>query len=151
MAAFYNQVILTWRDHNGKEASAFLSTQDQNVGGAAAYAALADAFDACADAKVAVVQFQTTLIRAAAPVAGVYSTVWDRGVLFDRNPTSKRYQRQSIVGPKASIFRADNITIDLSNPNVVALQGACQAVLGDSAGNVIGPFARGERQKASGS
>lgn len=151
MSGFYNQALLTWIDHNGKTATSFLATQDQSSGAAADYETLAAAFDACADAKVAVVQMQSTLIRVVTPVSGVYSTVWDRGVCFSNNSVTNVGQRQAIVGPKADIFLGDTVTVDLTNANIMALQAAIQDVIGDGAGNPCGPFNRGRRQNAGGS
>ena len=151
MSAFYNQIVLTWQDDNGKQAISIIPAVDQSEGPAADYEVLAAAFDDVADAKIVCVQFQSTLKRVVTPSTGAYSTVWDRGVLFDRNSETQAFQRQAIVGPKADIFEGDTITINLTDSRILALQGVMMTLCGDGAGNPIGPYQRGKRQTAGGS
>lgn len=148
MSALYNQVLIHYLDKNGKTAVSFMATQNQLPGGAAAYAPLASAFQACSDAAVVAVQFQSTLLIAATPGDGPYCTVFDRGVCFDRNSVTNVQQRQAIVGPKSSLFLPGNININLANTDVLALQSEVQALLGDAVGNPCGAFQRAVRQEA---
>lgn len=150
MPAIYNQVIGDWIDEDGRTATSFMTTVDQTVGGAAAYGALAAAMQACCDANLTAIQFQTTLVLGGAPTSGAYSTCVDRAVFLGNVMTTNRPYRLSLVGPKESIFQVNNSLVDLSNPLVVALEAASIAVLGDTTGNSNGPFKRGTRQMASG-
>lgn len=143
--ANYNQVIFVWQDANGKQAKAYMPTIDQGSGGATGYEALAAAFELCSNAKVIAILFQQALIRGGTPVAATYQTVFDKAVLYDTNPTSQRFQRQSIIAPKQDIFLPGNVQVNLADSRITALQGSCQAVLGDSDGHAIGPFLRGAR------
>jgi hypothetical protein len=151
VAYIYNYALFHWQDSNGKPGVSFLVTQDQGEGGAGAYSPLAAAAQDCCDAAIVAVQYTTTVIVAATPVAGDYGTVWDRAALIGRNAVTNASQRSVLVGPKADIFRADRITVDLTDSRVVAFQAQVEALLGDSMGNASGPFVRGVRQKASGS
>lgn len=150
MADIYNQVIFNWVDANGKTGRNFLTTQDQDAGGASGYASLAAAAQACCDAALVAVQFQTTLVIASAPASGAYGTVWDRAVFGGRNSITNAYQKNALVGPKTTIFLPDTITVDLTNSDVIAFQTELQAVIGDQLGNPAGPFLKGWRDKASG-
>lgn len=147
----YNYIIVEWLDKNNKYATTFLPTQDQGAGGSASYATLAAAFQACSDALVTGVQFVSTTRFSGSAGTGPYCTAYDRAVLLDRIAATNRSARQSIVGPKASIFQSDNITVDLANANIITLQTELVAVIGDQTGNAVGPIVRGNRQKASGS
>lgn len=151
MAYIYNYALFHWQDSNGKPGVSFLVTQDQGAGGAGTYTALSDAAQACCDAAIVAVQFCTTVMVAATPTAGDYGTVWDRAALIGRNTVTNASQRSVLVGPKADIFRADRITVNLADSRVIAFQNEVVALLGDSMGNPCGPFIRGTRQKASGS
>lgn len=151
VAYIYNYALLHWQDSNGKPGVSFLVTQDQGAGGAGTYTALSDAAQACCDAAIIAVQFTTTVLVEATPTEGAYGTVWDRATLIGRNSVTNAAQRSVLVGPKENIFRADRITVDLTDSRVIAFQDQVQALLGDSMGNACGPFIRGVRQKASGS
>jgi hypothetical protein len=141
MPAIVNMAIGSWVDNESREAVSFMTTQDQLTGGAAAYSGLADALQNCSDAYLQAIQFQSTLVRVGVPVVGPYGTC----IIATGAP-----YRLSIVGPKASIFLADNKTVDLSNPLIVALQSSVMALMGDNNGNPCGPFKRGVRQMARG-
>jgi hypothetical protein len=151
VSIIYNQVLIHWEDANGGTATSFTPTQDQSDDGAAAYAALAAAAQACCDASIVAVQFQSTLLLSRTPTEGPYQTVWDRGVLSGRNSVTNRSQRNILVGPKEGILLPGHVYIDLTNPDVLAFQSEVQAVLGNSAGDPRGPFYRGVRLEAGGS
>lgn len=142
--------IGSWVDNENREATSFMTTQDQLTGAAAGYANLADALQGCSDAYLQAIQFQQTLVRVGIPVVGPYGTCVDRAVLLGNITLTGAPYRVSIVGPKSSIFMADNSTVDLTNPLVIALQTQVMALLGDNAGNPCGPFKRGMRQMARG-
>ena len=150
MSTIYNQVIGDWIDVNGKTATSFMTTIDQSSTGVAAYAALAAAIQACCDANLTAIQFQTTLVLGGSANAGPYATAVDRAALMGAIATTNAAYRLSLVGPKAAIFAPTNAIVDLSNPLVMALDAAQQAVLGDKNGNHNGPFKRGVRQMARG-
>lgn len=150
MPAYYNQVIANWIDSAGKQATSFMTTQDQNQGGAASYGNLATALQATADCLLQCIQFQTTIVYGGTPTVGAYDTAVDRGVLLGNILATNAPYRLSIVGPKESIFQADNSLIDLSSPLIVALEAQAMLALGDALGNPIGPFKRGVRQMARG-
>ena len=150
MPALYNQVIGDWIDSDGRTATSFMTTVDQTAAGTGPYAALAAAIQACCDAHLTAIQFQTTLILAGAPSPGPYGTAVDRAVFLGNITTTNRPYRLSLVGPKASIFLPDNQIVNLADPLVQALDGAQIAVLGDTSGNANLPFKRGTRQMASG-
>lgn len=143
--ANYNQVIFVWKDSNGLEAMAYMPTIDQDPGGASDYAALADAFEACSNGKIIAILYQQALIRTGTPVNAVYNTVFDKAVLYDTNPTSQRFQRQSIIAPKQDIFLPGNVKVNLADARITVLGGIAVTKLGDSVGNPIGPFLRGAR------
>lgn len=150
MPAIVNMAIGSWVDNESREAVSFMTTQDQLTGGAAAYSGLADALQNCSDAYLQAIQFQSTLVRVGVPVVGPYGTCIDRASLLGNIIATGAPYRLSIVGPKASIFLADNKTVDLSNPLIVALQSSVMALMGDNNGNPCGPFKRGVRQMARG-
>ena len=148
MALFYNQVLMQWRDENNKSSTNFMTTLEQGEGSTGDYSALADAFQACSDALLECIQFQTTLIRTGDPISGDYPTVWDRAVLLARITTTNQPTRVEIPAPKSSILQADNSLVNLSSPLIIDLQDQCMAVLGDPSGHAMGPFRRGVRQNA---
>lgn len=148
--AIYNQVIGEWIDVSGRMATSFMTSQDQSEGGATAYEALADAIQACCDARLTAIQFITTVHRGGAPADGPYATVLDRASLLGNIAATGRPYRLSLVGPKASIFNSAHTLVDLTNTLVVALDTAQMGVLGDQEGNPNGPFKRGVRQMARG-
>lgn len=148
MAILKNQVLMQWRDRNGKECTNFMVTLNQLSTGCGAYTALADAMQDCSDALLEAIQFQTTLIRVGTPESGSYDTVWDRAVLGARINTTNQPTRVEIPAPKDTILQADNSLVNLSSPLIVALNDACSAVLGDASGNAMGTFRRGIRTNA---
>lgn len=151
MAQIVNQVLMQWRDTSNKFATSFMTTLDQDSGGASAYTNLADKLQDCSDCLLEAVQFQQTVIRVGVPSTGVYGTVWDRAALLANITTTRQPTRVEIPGPKAAIFLPSNNTIvNLASPQIVALQTACIAVLGDAHGNPITPFKRGIRTEARG-
>lgn len=150
MPGIVNMAIGNWIDTSNKEATSFMTTQDQVTGGAATYAPLADALQAVSDCYLQAMQFQATLIRVGVPQPGDYGTVVDRASLLGNIVATGAPYRLSIVGPKASIFLPDHTTVDLSNPLIVALQAQVMALMGDNNGNACGPFKRGVRQMARG-
>lgn len=150
MPAIFNQVIGDWIDVDGRTATSFMTTIDQSNGGAAAYVSLANAIQACCDARLTAIQFQTTVVLGGAAAGGAYATAVDRAVFLGNVNVTNRPYRLSLVGPKASIFQANNSLVDLSNPLVTALNVAQMAVLGDTSGNANGAFKRGTRQMAAG-
>lgn len=150
MPAIVNMALANWVDNENREAVSFMTTQDQLSGGASAYASLANALQDCSDAWLNAIQFQATLVRVGIPVVGPYATCIDRASLLGNIIGTGAPYRLSIVGPKSSIFLADNKTVDLQNPLIVALQGQVMALMGDNNGNPCGPFKRGVRQMARG-
>lgn len=150
MPAIVNMALGNWVDNENREAVSFMTTQDQTTGAAAAYAPLANALQDCSDAWLNAIQFQSTLVRVGVPVVGPYGTCIDRASLLGNIIATGAPYRLSIVGPKSSIFLADNSTVDLSNPLIVALQTQVMALMGDNNGNPCGPFKRGVRQMARG-
>jgi len=137
-------------DNAGKTACSFLTTQDQSSGGAGAYGALATALQACSDAALVAIQFQTTVVLSATPASGDYPSVFDKAVILAPITGESRSTRLEIPGPKSEIFQPNHVVVDLSNPLVLALQSECEAVLGDADGHPWGPFKRGTRQRARG-
>jgi hypothetical protein len=150
MSHLYNQALIHYVDRNGRTSCAFLTTQDQGEGGAGAYADVAAALQACSDAAIIAIQFQTTVLVSATPSTGDYDSVLDKAVILVPISGEARSTRLEIPAPKSSIFRADHVTVDLANADVIALDAECQAVLGDSDGHPWGPFRRGTRQRARG-
>lgn len=150
MSHIYNQALIHYVDRNGRTACAFLTTQDQSAGGAGAYSPVAAALQACSDAAIIAVQFQTTIVISATPSEGDYDSVLDKAVILVPISGEARSTRLEIPAPKSTIFRADHVTVDLENDDIIALDSECQAVLGDSDGHPWGPFKRGNRQRARG-
>lgn len=150
MPAYYNQVIANWSDGAGKQATSFMTTQNQASSGTTPYTGLATALQNCAAAHLDAIQFQTTIIFGGTPLPGPYSTAVDRAVMLGNILSTGAPYRLSVVGPLSTIFQAGNSLVDLSNANIVALESASMSVLGDSLGNPIGPFKRGIRQMARG-
>lgn len=148
MPLFYNQVLMQWRDENGKYSTNFMTTLDQGSGGAGTYSPLAATMQACSDALLECIQFQTTILQVGTPEGGPYPTVWDRAVLLARIDGTNAPTRIEIPAPKAAILQEDTSLVNLEAPEIVALQSACIAVLGDPLGNPMGPFRRGIRTNA---
>lgn len=148
MSAIYNQLLMHYRDASGKEATSYLTTQDQSDEGTAPYVALAVALQNCSDCAVTAIQLQTTLLAVGATTDGAYNTVFDRGVLFGTITGTGQPTRLPIVGPKESIFQAGHALIDMSNPDVVALVAEALAVLGSRDGVPVASYTRGRRQEA---
>lgn len=150
MADIYNIVLMHWVDQGGKTCTSFYTTQNQGAGGTGAYAALASALQACSDAALVAIQFQTTAHLTAAPTTGPYKSVYDRALGMSHIVVGGNGYKWSIPAPKAAIFQGDTKTLDLSNPQVMALDTAMQAVLGNSLGDAVGPISYGARGRAGG-
>lgn len=148
MASAYNQIIIHYRDKDDKECQSFWSSVDQEEGGAADYVELAAKVQACTDAAVIAVQFQTTVLIEATASDGDYPTVMDRCMTLSKIVATGRPNTLQLVAPKASLFLPDTITMDLSNPDLIALSELMQELVGDTDGNPMGPFRRGVRQMA---
>lgn len=148
MAVQYNQIIIHYRDVQGKECQTFWSAVDQTEGAAADYIELAAAVQDCTDAAVTAVQFQMTVLFEATPAEGDYPTVYDRAMTLSRIPATNAPNTLQLVAPKADLFEADTITLDLTNPQLIALQALMVELVGDTNGNPMGPFRRGQRQQA---
>jgi hypothetical protein len=150
MAAAYNQIIIHYRDINGQECQSFWSSVDQTEGPASDYVELADKVQACTDAAVIAVQFQSTVLLEATPADGDYPTVMDRCMTLSRRTATTAPITLQLVAPKASIFEADTETLDLTNADIVALQALMVTLVGDTSGNPIGPWKKGVREMARG-
>lgn len=151
MAALYNQILVGYLDQNGKPGTSFWPAIDQSTGPAAAYSGLCAAVQAVTDCAVIGVQFQSTLLIGATPTDGPYKTIIDRAMMLSKITATGKPFTFSIPGPKSSIFLPDHLTVDLTNTNVIALQTAMMAKVGDQAGNAMGLFRRGYRTEAKGS
>jgi len=148
MPILKNQVLMQWVDERGVHSTNFLVTLDQAAGGAGAYTGLANALQACSDALLEAIQFQTTIIRVGTPENGPYPTVYDRAVMQARIQTTGQPTRVEIPAPKPAILQADNSLVNLAAPEIVALETQCMTLLGDAAGHAMGPFYRGIRTNA---
>lgn len=147
-AAIYNQLIVTFLDKNGGMADTFWTTQDQSSSPGSGLVAVASAAQACSDAAVIGVQFQSTLRIDATPGDGPYCTVFDRARLLSRITATGRPARQEIIAPKASLFLGDLVTVDLTNVDIMALNVQLMGKIGDKSGNPQGPITRGLRASA---
>jgi hypothetical protein len=148
MPAQYNQVLIGLLDNNGRPATMFWTSIDQTAGPAADYAALAASVQAISDAAVVCVQFQSTLLIEASPSDGPYNTVTDRCQILMKIMETGKPLTLGLVAPKSGIFLPDHKTLDLSNPDVIALQDEMMATIGDKDGNAMGPIRRGYRTEA---
>jgi hypothetical protein len=151
VSTIYDQLLVHYVDANGEEATSFLTTQAQDSSGTGPYETLAAAIQGCSCAKVYAIQRQTTLVLGGSLTSGPYNTVFDRAVLLSKIPATGTPTRLVVCGPKAEIFQADTVTVDLSNALITTLQTQSIAVLGDRSGNPMGPFSRGTRTEARGS
>jgi len=150
MPALYNQVIIQYRDKNGKMATSFWTTVDQDEGAAAEYATLAGLAQNVSDAAIVSVQFQQTLNIEATPADGPYCTVFDRCMVLSSIPATLAPVTFGLIAPTEDIFLPDNLTLDLANDDIIALQGEMAAQLGDRLGHAQGPFRRGYRTRSRG-
>jgi hypothetical protein len=148
VSRIYNQVLIHYVDKNGKVGTMFLTTQDQGSGGTGAYSALAAAVQQVTHCAVTAIQFQTTAQIVATASDGDYPSVLDKAVILVGISGEPKGTRIEIPGPKTTIFQADHVTVNLANTDILALQSACQAVLGDQEGHPWGAFKRGNRQMA---
>jgi hypothetical protein len=150
MAAAYNQVIIHYLDIDGRTCQTFWSTQDQTEGGAADYVDLADKVQACTDAAVIAVQYQSTVLIDATPADGDYPTVYDRAATLSKILSTNAPNTLQLVAPTSALFLPDTITLDLSNTDLIALQTEMMAKIGSPQGAAMGPIRRGYRTQARG-
>lgn len=150
MAAAYNQVIIHYLDIDGRTCQTFWSTQDQTEGGASAYVDLAAAAQACTDAAVIAVQYQSTVLLEATPADGDYPTVYDRAATLSKILSTNAPNTLQLVAPKSTLFLADTITLDLTNADLIALQTEMMSKVGSPQGAAMGPFRKGYRTQARG-
>lgn len=148
MANTYNQALIFWRDVNNKTASSFWTIQRQTDSVPGDLIALASAAQACSNAAIVAVQYQTTHLFTSVPVAADYRTVWDRCNMQGRIGATGVYTHYDLVAPRVEIFKPDHTTLDLTNPDVAALVTAMEGTLGDAAGNPLTVIKRGRRQWA---
>lgn len=145
MSLLKNQLFLSWRDKNGRPATTYWVTLDQDAGAAAAFAALAAGTQALSDAAIEAVQFQQTLILGNTPLDGPYCTVDDH-VTFQFPFVGQRGGTSlGVPAPKSSILQANLIEVDLTNPDVVAWAELMATFVGSSAGNPVAFPKRGLR------
>lgn len=150
MPAIYNQVLVHYLDANGRPATNFWTTQDQDTGAAADYTALAGAAQALTYAAVVAVQFQQTAVFASSPTTGDYQSVLDRAVFMSHIETTRAPSMIAIPAPLIGIFTAGHEDVDMSNPDVIAFSAEVVAALGDTNGHANGPLEYGRRQRARG-
>lgn len=148
MAATYNQVLIFYRDFNNRTATNFWTVQDQSDAVPAPLVLLAEKVQACSQAAVVAVQWQTTHYFVSAPVNMPYPTVFDRCNMLGRIAPSGVYTHYDLVAPKQSIFLPDNKTLDLANPDVGAMIAQMQATIGSPSGDPLAAIRRGTRQWA---
>jgi hypothetical protein len=151
MPAIYNQVLIQYRDQNGKEGTSFWPSVDQDAGGASAYVDLAAKVQAITNCAVIGVQFQQSVLITATPTTGPYKTITDRAMMLSKIVSTNKPFMFSVPGPMAAIFEADTLKVNLSNADVLALQAAMMPLIGDNEGNPMGPFRKGYRTEAKGS
>jgi len=150
MAAIYNQVLIHYVDKNGRPATNFWTTVDQDEGGAAGYLTLAAAAQAISDAAVVAVQYQQTVVLEATPSDGDYPSVLDRAEFLSHIETSRQRSNIVIPAPKSEIFTAGHEIVDMSNSLVIALSDEVTTLLGDTQGHSNGPLEYGRRGRARG-
>ena len=150
MATCFNQVLLIFKDLNGKYATTFWPTQDQSSAVPGGLSSLGAAAAALSDCGLVAVQYQTTHVIGASGTTGAYPTVMDRVMMLANIASSGAPARYELPGPKSSIFLADNVTLDLSNADVAAFIAQVQGNCGDALGNATGVFKRGRRSQARG-
>ena len=148
MGAAYNQIVMQYVDANGKPATTFWTSVDQGTGGASAYTTLAAKAQAVSDAAITAVQFQTTVLLDGSAGDGPYNTVTDRCQILMRIPATGAPLTLGLVAPKSEIFLPDNVTLDLTNTDIIALEAAMMTLVGDKMGNAMGPIRRGYRTEA---
>lgn len=150
MPAIYNQLLVQYRDQNGKEGTSFWPTVNQDPGAASAYTTLAAKVQAVTNCAVIGVQFQQTVVISATPTDGPYKTIVDRAMFLSKIVATAKPFTFSIPGPKSSIFMPDTLAVNLTNADVLALQAAMMPIIGDNEGNAMGPFRKGYRTEAKG-
>ncbi len=151
MPAIYNQVLVQYRDKNGKEGTSFWPSVDQDEGAAADYVDLAAKVQAITNCAVIGVQFQQSVLIDATATAGPYQTIVDRAMFLSKIVATAKPFMFSIPGPKSSIFMPDTLQVNLSNADVLAMQAAMMPLIGDNEGNPMGPLRKGYRTEAKGS
>lgn len=134
-------------DKNGQPCNLQWATQDQTDGVPASIVGLGTAVQALSVAKLVAIQYSTTHVIGGTGGDGDYPSVWDRAVLLDRTSSARPYGQIQIPAPKSSIFLSDNLTVDLSNPDVMAFVAQVLANLGDKSGNPIVSVYRGQRSR----
>jgi len=129
----------------GGQANPMWCTADQSDAGFGPFAGLASATQALSVAGLFAGVTQVRGIVGATPVAGVYGTVTDQ-VVFGVTSVARQGQL-AIPAPVDTIFKPDNVTVDLDNGDVQAWFTAVSSVLGDSYGNPWTGLVWGQRRK----
>jgi hypothetical protein len=147
MAAGYNQLILRWKDVNGLYCTNFFCTQNQDEFSDSGLLDLCDAAIAITNCGLVFAQFVQTVQFGRTPTSGTYGTVYDRAMFLSNTSDPIRYGQMQIPGPKDTIFNSDNLTIDLSNPDVSAFTTAAIGQLALPVGNNLAGVYSGRRTR----
>jgi hypothetical protein len=147
MAGMYNTLILRWTDHNGLFCTNFWCLQDQANDIPQSMIDLADAAQQLTPCGLVGIQYQKTLLVGQSPQPGPYSTVYDRALLNTRVNSPVQTGQLQIPGLLPSILKPDNITIDLSNANVVTFIHRVQSTLALPGPHAINSVYAGRRSR----
>lgn len=144
--AAYNQVLTFWRDANQKVRTCAFTITDQSDAVTAPLIVLGTKLQALSNAKLFAVQLQTTHNIGGDPVDATYKSVYDIVTMQGKMADASSWPQYEIPCPKAAIFRADTLTLDMANVDVIAAAAQMVAVLGNAAGTSLGSIVRGARQ-----
>jgi len=129
----------------GGQSNPMWTLADQSDGGFGPMSGLAGATQALSVAALFAGVLQARGIVGGTPSPGVYGTVTDQ-VIFGVQSVARQGQL-AIPAPVDTIFQADNVTVDLTNPLVTAWFSSASSVLGDSYGNPWTTLVWGQRRK----
>jgi hypothetical protein len=126
-------IIPSWVDSVGGMRDSFWTTQDRSEAVPSDLQAVVTAASALTSAGTLAVTFQVPLVVSSSPSANAYN-VGDAATFYLTSSTGNNGVI-SIPAPLSSIFKADGMTIDQTNSNVVSFLSEVASKLGDTNGN----------------